>query len=202
MIYFIQDTKSRAIKIGTSRNPAARLKELQTAHAHALVLLAVMDGGVTEERKLHQRFVRLHGEWFEPTPELITFVRECAMPVPRTAHPKRQLMSRATVYPVSSELTPMDMETCTYSVREVWTCALCAVQVRNGEYRDTPERIAAFMTTKGTTKHRVQMNTDIQRMVLAIRAMPKDEVDRILRNIPPEQVELRLKCGITEAFVP
>jgi len=79
MIYFIQDTSSKAIKIGVSKKPTQRLSDLQTAHATKLVLLAVMDGGQREERELHLRFTRKQGEWFEPRPDLLRFIGAEAM---------------------------------------------------------------------------------------------------------------------------
>jgi hypothetical protein len=94
MIYFIQDTKSRAIKIGVSSEPAQRLKQLQTAHASDLKLIAVMDGSFAEEQSLHQLFTRKRGEWFEPTRELRTFIKERTVSVDSIA-PVRK--SRSTV---------------------------------------------------------------------------------------------------------
>lgn len=76
MVYFIQDTSSGAIKIGVSRNPAARLSALQTAHHSELRLLGVMDGMEQEERMLHQQFRCIRGEWFSPSQELLTFIDE------------------------------------------------------------------------------------------------------------------------------
>lgn len=74
MVYFIQDTGSGAIKIGVSRNPAARLADLQTAHHSELRLLGVMDGMEQQERQLHQQFSCIRGEWFVPSQELLAFI--------------------------------------------------------------------------------------------------------------------------------
>jgi hypothetical protein len=190
MIYFIQDTRSKAIKIGTSRNPAARLKELQTAHAHPLVLLAVMDGGVTEERELHQRFTRLHGEWFEPTPELNVFVREYAMRMPQVRMAAPLPVRHAEMAPMpAGELTPIDLSTCGYPNYEIWTAAMLSVNVRNGEYVFSAFKIAKFMTVGGTREYREKKLSDIQRMVFTIRSMPTADVDRILMDAPPEVQE-------------
>ncbi len=205
MIYFIQDTKSRAIKIGTSRNPVARLKELQTAHAHPLVLLAVMDGGVVEERELHQKFARLHGEWFEPTPELNVFVREYAMRMPqgvrmeRRSPPPREPLTP----PVATEpITAMDLSTWKYGKRDIWAIAIVALQEKDGDYKYSSPKIAKFMTTKGTAAHREEMYADVERVVFTIRSMSEVDIDRLLRNAPPEQIEFRRKYGITEEYNP
>jgi hypothetical protein len=79
VIYFIQDTHSKAIKIGISKNPKGRRSDLQTAHGSKLQLIGVMDGMRTEERKLHAQFSRLEGEWFEPTYDLLEFIRANAI---------------------------------------------------------------------------------------------------------------------------
>lgn len=76
MIYFIQDTHSKTIKIGVSKTPLARMADLQTAHHAKLILLGVMDGMQREEKALHGEFTRLQGEWFEPTPDLLRYIRD------------------------------------------------------------------------------------------------------------------------------
>lgn len=81
MIYFIQDTENRRIKIGISSDPIARLKQLQVAQSAELKLVALMDGARAEEDALHQLFTKKRGEWFEPTRELLTFIRERAVSV-------------------------------------------------------------------------------------------------------------------------
>lgn len=87
MIYFIQDTHSKTIKIGVSKTPLARLADLQTAHHSKLILLGVMDGMQTQERELHQKFIRLQGEWFEPTPDLFRFIRDNAVSMAQLSTP-------------------------------------------------------------------------------------------------------------------
>lgn len=74
LIYFIADYQAQAIKIGYSTNVPARLATLQTASSSPLVLLATMSGGLLRERRLHQMFERIHGEWFSPTTELLRFI--------------------------------------------------------------------------------------------------------------------------------
>ncbi len=96
MIYFIQDTENRRIKIGVSAEPAQRLKQLQTSHASELKLIAVMDGTRSEEQALHQLFTRKRGEWFEPTRDLLAFIREKTVSVgaiSNTGQRRRSAMS-------------------------------------------------------------------------------------------------------------
>jgi hypothetical protein len=64
------------IKIGKSTNVDARFDSLRTSSAHRLILLAVTD---IPEKTLHQRFahLRVRGEWFDGTDELMTFIKTC-----------------------------------------------------------------------------------------------------------------------------
>ena len=67
MIYFIQDTVTRAIKIGYSTNPQKRLKNLRNSNQNKLVLLYAMHGELEHEAELLQRFdkFKMEGEWFK-----------------------------------------------------------------------------------------------------------------------------------------
>lgn len=75
-MYFIA-AAGGLIKIGMSKDPQGRLRELQVGSAVALDLLAVMPGGRREEQRTHQRFwhLRERGEWFRPGSELLEFIR-------------------------------------------------------------------------------------------------------------------------------
>ena len=67
MIYFISAMSRKHVKIGhTNGDPLRRLSELQVANPERLVLLAMQDGRVEDERKLHEKFrdFRVGGEWF------------------------------------------------------------------------------------------------------------------------------------------
>lgn len=67
-VYFIRESTSGNVKIGTGRNPEGRLRRLQVGHYGDLSIVAVMPGGEQEERLLHAQFSsdRLRGEWFRP----------------------------------------------------------------------------------------------------------------------------------------
>lgn len=76
-VYFIQTRdKAGPIKIGVAKDVAARIRSIQTSHPWPLALLLVLDGDVTLEHSLHQRFAscRLHGEWFEASKPLLRFI--------------------------------------------------------------------------------------------------------------------------------
>ena len=62
--YCILDSKSNLVKIGKSKHPSKRLKELSTGNGNNLKLIGCIDGDC--ERELHENFRHLHinGEWF------------------------------------------------------------------------------------------------------------------------------------------
>ncbi len=76
-IYFIGSTELGAVKIGKSNNPKKRLIELQTGNSHKLTLFAVIeDVSPDYEKELHELMdhIRLNGEWFKLTDELLHFM--------------------------------------------------------------------------------------------------------------------------------
>lgn len=78
-VYFIQRGGDGPIKIGFSKNPTARLAQLQASVPEPLRLLAVeydLWGGKSLEQRLHKRFKehRLSGEWFSPAPAILAHV--------------------------------------------------------------------------------------------------------------------------------
>jgi len=72
-VYFIQGLCGGAIKIGFSKNPEVRLKELQTGYPDTLTILLIIPGTEATERAIHRKFEasRLKGEWFRPDDYLI-----------------------------------------------------------------------------------------------------------------------------------
>lgn len=76
MIYFIQDTISKNIKIGVSRNPNKRLATLQISHDSKLIILKVIKGSTREEKLLHKMYnkYRIRGEWFFENEDLLKFI--------------------------------------------------------------------------------------------------------------------------------
>ncbi len=74
--YFIQSGVDGPIKIGftSKEDPQERLRDLQTGNPEQLHLIAIIAGNV--ERELHEQFKndRISGEWFHPSPELLTFI--------------------------------------------------------------------------------------------------------------------------------
>jgi hypothetical protein len=73
--YFVQD--GDAIKIGSSTNPEARIKTLQTGLHRELKVLAIVPQEIAGEFETHQRFAhhRIRGEWFRAGADLLRFIR-------------------------------------------------------------------------------------------------------------------------------
>jgi hypothetical protein len=72
LVYFI-GSEDGPVKIGMAIDVEKRIKGLQTSHHAKLALLATTTGGREQEAAYHRQFAasRLHGEWFERTPELL-----------------------------------------------------------------------------------------------------------------------------------
>lgn len=65
-VYFIQGENHGPVKIGTARDPVARLGELQCGNPDDLILRELVLGGRDVEKAIHDRWLQAHvrGEWF------------------------------------------------------------------------------------------------------------------------------------------
>lgn len=81
MVYFVQESGTNAIKIGTTRNVKQRISELMLNVPYLLSVLTVIEGNHEVEHALHARFAkhRIRGEWFRPVPELLTYIEEAKL---------------------------------------------------------------------------------------------------------------------------
>jgi DNA-binding transcriptional MerR regulator len=90
-IYFLHDRTTQTIKIGCSWDPEQRMKNLQAGSPSTLVPLRYVpvDNGFEVEHLLHQQFshLRVRGEWFQATPELMEFSLKGDLPSPVTEIP-------------------------------------------------------------------------------------------------------------------
>lgn len=81
-VYFIQSLgPGSPIKIGVTKDPRARLAQLQTASPYPLSLIGVIPkSGRRVEADLHRRFgeYRITGEWFEPSKEIVDYIMEAS----------------------------------------------------------------------------------------------------------------------------
>jgi hypothetical protein len=76
-LYFVQGTATRHIKIGVAKCAIKRLKTLQIGSPDKLVLLGTIPNlPLGEEAVYHAHFstYRLHGEWFEESAEILSFI--------------------------------------------------------------------------------------------------------------------------------
>lgn len=83
MIYFVRPVgMDGPIKIGYSKNPKARLKNLACASPLALEIIQMIDGDIEDERLLHVHFARnrQHAEWFRPCDELLEIIETGVRP--------------------------------------------------------------------------------------------------------------------------
>jgi hypothetical protein len=58
-VYFMRSIHGGPVKIGYSANVRERRQRLQRTYKCKLRILATMEGGVREEREIHQRFAHL-----------------------------------------------------------------------------------------------------------------------------------------------
>lgn len=79
-VYFIRakGDPSSPIKIGWTTNIIGRLEALQTGFPHELEVVGSTPGDIQREKDLHKRFsgLRLRGEWFSPSADLLEYIRE------------------------------------------------------------------------------------------------------------------------------
>jgi hypothetical protein len=91
-IYFLRAGPDGPVKIGRARDVARRVRTLQTGSAVQLLLLGVIPGVAKLERQLHHRWrrCRIRGEWFTPSPELLTHIDALIHPpAPEPLSPQR-----------------------------------------------------------------------------------------------------------------
>lgn len=76
MVYFLYNGES--VKIGHSKNPKKRVKQLQTGSSSRILLLGSIEGGKELEKELHKKFnyIRIKNEWFLPHEDLVEYINE------------------------------------------------------------------------------------------------------------------------------
>ena len=77
-VYFVAGAE--LVKIGSSMDPMARLKDLRAMCPVPLEMVAYYDGFSEDEHDLHERFSRLrhHNEWFLDQSPIRDYLRECS----------------------------------------------------------------------------------------------------------------------------
>jgi hypothetical protein len=83
-VYFLQPPAGGPIKIGYTINLRMRLESLSAGQVDGLVVLATIPGNRLAEKEIHNRFAASRkygargvtvGEWFEPTQDLVDYIR-------------------------------------------------------------------------------------------------------------------------------
>jgi hypothetical protein len=80
-VYFVKAKTMGLIKIGKAIDVDVRLRSLQIGSPDILEIIGVIPSVLFSESDVHQKFraARLHGEWFHPVPELLSFIEECSL---------------------------------------------------------------------------------------------------------------------------
>jgi len=132
MIYFIQAEPNGRIKIGKAASPEKRLIHLQIGSPMRLKLLGTKEGDAEEEKRIHTLFYKhwSHGEWFEPVPELIEFI-------------KRES--------IEFSLCRCECKKCGHA----WMCPVCAgAPSERAGHTKSPKRVAAGKKAVETRRRR------------------------------------------------
>jgi hypothetical protein len=108
-VYFIR--AGDRVKIGRSRSPENRLRQLQTASGERLRLLGSFVGSARIEAQLHRtwshlRIVGAGREWFTAAPDLLRYISAVCNPKPPSPE---QLAAAAAVGRVVKALAPADL---------------------------------------------------------------------------------------------
>lgn len=74
-VYFIR--RGRTVKIGYAHDPISRMRHLQTANSHALILLGAIGGSYQDEKaiRLELREHRLRGEWVSANRSVMAYIK-------------------------------------------------------------------------------------------------------------------------------
>lgn len=78
-VYFLRVQPRGAIKIGFTEGCVyRRVEAIQATSPHVLKWIGAFRGEQADETAAHRQFraIRIRGEWFKPTPELLAFVTE------------------------------------------------------------------------------------------------------------------------------
>lgn len=81
-LYLIRNTDNDTYKIGVSKNPSIRIKQLQTGNASKLELIHIFKTTFPYkiESSLHRKYSlqNIHNEWFQMTSiDVEDFINEC-----------------------------------------------------------------------------------------------------------------------------
>lgn len=78
-VYFIGSGSTQVVKVGISKNPWARIMEIQTSNHEKMKVIATFKTSASSEVDLHSIFAphRVNGEWFDLPAEVMEVVAAC-----------------------------------------------------------------------------------------------------------------------------
>lgn len=82
-LYIIGNVQQNICKIGVSKNPSKRLKQIQTGCPFKVSILAYVEHlGRDSEKEMHKRYKgdRMQGEWFRINDEIRSIIGEKSKP--------------------------------------------------------------------------------------------------------------------------
>lgn len=87
-VYFL--LSGDRVKIGTTTDVPSRLSYYKTGLPDETEVLGVLDGGREKEMEIHAQFAawRVRGEWFEATPDILSWARHNTIPYVSDNHSK------------------------------------------------------------------------------------------------------------------
>lgn len=102
-VYVIRVGENGPVKIGWSRQPLRRLKNMQTASVEPMRLLGTADGELKTEKELHRQYkhLQLRGEWFTFCP---TMMDKITAPVSRRRRDISMERKEAPRFPTADEV--------------------------------------------------------------------------------------------------
>lgn len=78
-VYFVRCGEDGPVKIGFSKNPPSRIRDLQLSNPHNLFLIHLIENASKkDEQDIHKKFrhLRIRGEWFYFDEEMLTYFAE------------------------------------------------------------------------------------------------------------------------------
>lgn len=98
-VYFLATADKRRVKIGHSRTPTKRIRNLQIGSSVKLTLLGKLTGSQAIERALHEKFEHhhIHGEWYRLEPEITDFIERNCRPERHTSAPDKSTRTKGAI---------------------------------------------------------------------------------------------------------
>ena len=146
-VYFIAARELGMVKIGFSRDPVARLKQMQTGNSALLTIETVINGNMREERAIHRLFLRhrIRGEWFALVSEIDDFIKDPRFSfVADHGQPK----NRSEGLPFARWLSANNVTASAFAAR-IGCVVSTVTRIARGEVMPRPRLMSAIMRETG-----------------------------------------------------